>query len=137
MSPCLGVLQKLLLLLQTCCKGAVLALPGLCPVLAGSAEAGEQWLQCPCLGKQEAPPQKNSPPSTCHAPLSSLYVLGKGKALASRAVKGGHELVLPCRGVQAGAGLRVCFSKCNSFVRVSPGKSLTGDTPVLTFLIKH
>lgn len=137
MSPCPGVLQKELLQLQSCCKGAVLVLPGLCPVLAGSAEAGEQWLQCQCLGKQGAPPQKNSLPSTCHAPLSSLYVLGKGKALASRAVKGGHELVLPCRGVQAGAGLRLCFSKCNSFVCAAPGKSFTRNTSVLTFLIKH
>lgn len=66
-----------------------------------------------------------------------LCVLGKGKALASKAVKGGNELIFPCKGVKAGAGLRPCFSKCNSFVCASPGKSLTGDTLVLTCLIKH
>lgn len=137
MSPCQGVLQKDLLLLQTCCSGAVVALPGLCPGLAGSAEAGQQQLQSQWLGKQRALLQKNLLPSTCLALLSSLYVLEKGKALTSRAVKGGNELICPCKDVKAGAGLKLCFSKCNSLVCASPGKSLTRDTAILTFLIKH
>lgn len=84
MSPCPGVLQKNLLLLQTCCSAAGVALPGLCPVLAGRAEAGQQRLQYQCLGKQRALLQKNLLPSTCQALLSSLNVLGKGKAFKER-----------------------------------------------------
>lgn len=81
--------------------------------------------------------QSRAGPSACQASLSSLRVLGKGKALANRTGKGGKGLISLHTAVQVGDGLQPALFRMQEFCVCRLIGWLTGGNPCSHSLIKH